>query len=75
MFRGEAVVDGDNNGGEFTSEAATDGVVCEGGRGEVSEAAAVEEDDDGEGSGSGGVRVRGNEEAEPEVARRVDHDV
>ena len=27
----------------------------------------------GEGSG-GGVGVRGNEEAEPEVARRVDHD-
>ena len=35
---------------------------CEGGRGEESQAAAVEEDDNGEGSG---VRVHGNEEAEP----------
>ena len=45
---------------------------CEGGRGKESKAVVVEEDDDGEGSG---VCVRGNEEAEPKVTRRVDHDV
>ncbi|KAK7819664.1 putative leucine-rich repeat receptor-like protein kinase [Quercus suber] len=47
---------------------------CERGRGEESEAVVVEEDDDEEGSDVH-VCVRGNEEAEPEVARRVDHDV
>ena len=38
---------------------------CEEGRGEESQAAAVEEDDNGEGSGVC-VHVRGNEEAEPD---------
>nr|POE70398.1 hypothetical protein CFP56_71202 [Quercus suber] len=49
-------------------------IGCERGRGEESEVVVVEEDDDEEGSDVH-VCVRGNEEAEPEVARRVDHDV
>ena len=40
---------------------------CKGGRGEESQATAVEEDDNGEGSGARvRVRVCGNKEAEPD---------
>lgn len=53
MFGGEAIVDGDDDGGNLASELAADGVVGEGGGVEEGEAAAVEEDDDGEGLGLG----------------------
>lgn len=49
MFRGTAVVNGDNNGGgAVTEKTATEGVVYGGVDGGMSEAATVKEDDDGE---------------------------
>ena len=69
-FRGEAVVDGDNDGGELSGEAAAEVVVELGAGGKVNKAAAVEKDDDGKifvFSGGGGKEV-----AKPEVPGRVD---
>lgn len=50
MLWGETVMDGDNNGGEFTCEAAANGVVGFGGGREEGETTAVVEDENGEGS-------------------------
>ena len=66
MLRRKAVVDGDDGGGEFESEAAAVAVERLGVGGEEHEPAAVEVDDDGEIlSGDGGFSRE--EEAEPEV--------
>ncbi|GFS41851.1 hypothetical protein Acr_00g0076720 [Actinidia rufa] len=70
VFRGEAVIDGYDDGGDVFGEAAAEFVVGFGACGEEHEAAAVEVDDDGE-----HVGVGGGEEAEPEVASDVDGDV
>ena len=73
MLWRESVIDGDNNGGEFTSKATANGVVREGGSGEEGESTAVEEDENRE-EGSvccGGWCV----EAEPRVACGVYSDI
>ena len=71
MLRSEAVVHGDDGGGEFASEAAAVAVERLGVGGEEHEPAAVEVDDDGEIlAGNGGFSRE--EEAEPEVPRGVD---
>lgn len=69
MFRGETVVNGDNDGGELTSENAANGVVSIGRRAEKSKAATVKEEQNGKGILCGGS---GNEESEPEIARGID---
>lgn len=71
MLRREAVVDGDDSGGEFASEAAAEVVDGLGVGGEEHEPPAVEVDDDGKILAGGGGFSR-EEEAEPEVPGGVD---
>lgn len=71
VFGGETVVDGDNNGGEFASKGAANGVVKEGRSAEKGKAATVEEDDDGKGISESSRG--GHEETKPEIARGIDH--
>lgn len=73
VFRGEAVVDRDYNGGDLTGEAATDDVVGLIVRSEEGESATVEEDNDGEIPATGGIGR--DEEADPEIAGGIDGDV
>jgi len=73
VLRCEAVIDGDDDGGDSPAETSADGVVCERIRREECEGAAVEENEDGEavvGIGGGGVV-----DSEPEVPFGVDGDV
>lgn len=73
VFRGKAVVDGDDDGWDLSSEATTDDVVGLIVGREESESAAVEEDDDREIPAAAGIG--GEKEADPEVANRIDHEV
>ena len=70
MLRSETVVDGDDGGGEFSSEAAAEVIVGLGAGGKEHEAAAVEIDDDRKiFPGSGTTR---KEVAKPQVPGGVD---
>lgn len=71
MLWREAVVDGEDDGGDAAGEAAAYGVVGERGVAEEGKAYAVEEYEDGKG---GGVGRRG-EDANREVAGGIDDDV
>ncbi|XP_028069648.1 uncharacterized protein LOC114272175 [Camellia sinensis] len=65
VFESEAIVDGDDNGGDFAGESAVDSVIGLGVGGEVDESAAVEEDDDMESL----VGIGGDEKVELEVTQ------
>lgn len=67
----QPVINGDNHGRDLARKTAANGVVRLGIGRQVHEPPAVEEDDHGEGLGCGGW----DEDADPEVAGRVDGDV
>lgn len=71
VFWRETVVDGEDDGRDATSETTTDGGVRERGVAEEGKTAAMEEDEDRK---RGSVRAR-SEDANREVARRIDDDV
>lgn len=77
VFRGQTIVDGDDNRRDLSCEPAADVVVGLEIGGQIDEATAVEEDDDGEPSIRFRFRLRmtRDEESEPEVARGVDGNV
>ena len=72
MLRREAVVDGDDGGGEIAGESPAEVVEGLGIGGEEDEPAAVEVDDNGKILARGGG-FRREEEAEPEVPGGVDY--
>lgn len=75
VFRGQTIVDGDENRRDLSCEPAADVVVGLEIGGQIDEATAVEEDDDGEPSIRFRLRMTRDEESEPEVARGVDGNV
>lgn len=75
VFRGQTIVDGDDNRRDLSCEPAADVVVGLEIGGQIDEATAVEEDDDGEPSIRFRLRMTRDEESEPEVARGVDGNV